>query len=148
MSVSGASKSLPQKNRPIWLNGQILSMCEILKFVSSSAVEAKLGALFLNTRQARIFRLALEELGHAQPPMAINCDNETAVDICNGTVKQQRSRSMEMQYSWVGDQIKNGVVAVKYVPGAKNMGDYMIKHSMTPNHVRIRPLYVHMPSSP
>ena len=58
----------PEKTKPIRLNGQILSLCEILKFVSSSAAEAKLGALFLNTKQARIIRLMLEELGHPQPP--------------------------------------------------------------------------------
>ena len=78
---------------------------------------------FLTTKQARIFRLALEELGHPQPPTPINCDNETAVGICNGTVKRQRLRLMEMRYFWVGDQVKNGVVNIQYAPGAKNMGD-------------------------
>ena len=138
---------LPQKNRLIRLNGQILSLCEILKFVSSSAAEAELGASFLNTKQARIFRLALEELGHTQPPTPINCDNETAVGICNGTVKRQRLRSMEMRYFWVGDQVKNGVVAVQYAPGVENMGDYMSRRFLTPHQVRVRPLYVHMPNS-
>jgi hypothetical protein len=75
------------------------------------------------TKQAHIFRLALEELGHLQPPTPINCDNKTAVGICNGTVKRQRSRLIEMRYFWVGDQVKNGVVNVQYAPGAKNMGD-------------------------
>ena len=139
---------LPRKHHPIRLNGQILSLCEILKFVSSSAAEAELGALFLNTKQARIFRLALEELGHPQPPTPINCDNETAVGICNGTVKRQRSRSMEMRYFWVGDQVKNGVVSVEWAPGAENMGDYTTKHFMSPHHTRVRQLYVHMPNSP
>ena len=31
----------PEKTKPIRLNGQILSLCEILKFVSSSAAEAE-----------------------------------------------------------------------------------------------------------
>jgi hypothetical protein len=80
---------IPKKTRPIRLNGQILLLCEILKFISSSAAEAELGALFLNTKQARVLRLTLQELGHPQPPTPINCDNETAVGIYNGTVKQQ-----------------------------------------------------------
>lgn len=52
---------LPEKNRPIRVSGQIFSLCEILKFVSSSAVEAEVGALFINTKQARIFCLAINE---------------------------------------------------------------------------------------
>jgi hypothetical protein len=80
--------------------------------------------------------------------MPINCDNKTAVGICNGTVKCQRSRSMEMRYFWVGDQVKNGVVNVQWAPGAKNMGDYTTKHFVSTHHTRVRPLYVHMPNSP
>ena len=102
----------------------------------------------MNTKQARIFRLALEELGHPQPPTPINCDNETAVGICNSMVKRQRLRSMEMRYFWVGDQVKNGVVSVQWAPGAENMGDYTTKHFTTPHHTRFRPLYIHMPNSP
>ena len=67
--------------------------------------------------------------------------------IFNGTVKRQRSRSLEMRYFWVGDQVKNGVVTVQYAPGAKNMGDYKTKHFMTPHHAHVRPLYVHMYNS-
>jgi hypothetical protein len=138
----------PEKTQPIRLNGQILSLCEILKFVSSSAAEAELGALFLNTKQARILRLTLDELGHPQPPTPINCDNETAVGICNGTVKRQRSRSMEMRYFWVSDQVDNGIVDVRWAPGAENMGDYLTKHFLAPHHRRVRPLYAHTPQSP
>ena len=102
----------------------------------------------MNVKQARIFRLVLDELWHTQPPTPTNCDNETVVGICNGTVKRQRSCSMEMQYFWVGDQVKNGVVAVQYAPGAENMGDYTTKHFLTPHHARVRPMYVHMGNSP
>ena len=103
---------LPHKNKLIWINGPILSLCEILKFVLSSAAEAELGVLFLNTKQARIFGLVLDKLGHTEPPTPIKGDNETVAGICNGTVKRQRSRSMEMQYFWVRDLVKNGVLVV------------------------------------
>jgi hypothetical protein len=36
-------------------------------FVIASAAEAELGELFLNCKQATIFRLTLEEMGHLQP---------------------------------------------------------------------------------
>ena len=38
----------PKDKHPIHLNGAISTLCHILKFVSASAVEAELGALFLN----------------------------------------------------------------------------------------------------
>ena len=80
--------SIPDKNKPILLNGAIHSLCQILKFVAASAAEAELGAFYLNMKQGRIIRLALEEMGHPQPPTPINCDNLTTTGIVNGTVKR------------------------------------------------------------
>ncbi len=75
---------------PIKLNGAFFTLCAILRFVVASAAEAKLGALFLNCKQATIFRLTLEEMGHPQPPTPILCYNSTVVGIANNTVKRQR----------------------------------------------------------
>jgi hypothetical protein len=76
---------------PIKLNGALFTLCAILRFVVASAAKAKLGALFLNCKQATIFRLKLEEMGHPQPLTPIHCNNSTAVSIANNTVKWQRS---------------------------------------------------------
>jgi hypothetical protein len=40
---------------PIKLNGAFFTLCAILRFVVASAAEAKIGALFLNFKQATIF---------------------------------------------------------------------------------------------
>ena len=77
----------PDDDRPIRLNGPILTLCTILKFVAESAAEAELGALFLNAKVAKIIRLTIEELGHPQPPTPIHCDNVTAAGLANNTVK-------------------------------------------------------------
>ena len=69
--------SIPDKSKSIKLNGAVHSLCQILKFVAASAAEAELGALYLNVKQGRIIRLALEEMGHPQPLTPINCDNLT-----------------------------------------------------------------------
>ena len=73
--------------KPIKLNRAFLHCVQFLRFVVASATEAELGALFLNCKQATIFRLMLEEMGHPQPPTPIHCDNSTAVGIANNTVK-------------------------------------------------------------
>ena len=94
--------------KPIKLNGAFFTLCAILRFVVASAAEAELGALFLNCKQATIFRLTLEEMGHPQPPTLVHCDNSTAVGIANNSVKKQRSRSMEMRFFWVADAVEAG----------------------------------------
>jgi hypothetical protein len=45
----------PDASKPIKLNGAFFTLCAILHFVVTSAAEAKLGALFLNCKQATIF---------------------------------------------------------------------------------------------
>jgi hypothetical protein len=45
-------------------NGVILTNATIIKAVMSLAAEAKLGALYLNTKEAVYLRQILEEIGH------------------------------------------------------------------------------------
>jgi hypothetical protein len=90
--------SLPRDGDPIKLNEAIHVSCTILKLVAASTAEAKLGALFLNAQEAKVFRLILAKLGHLQPPTPIHIDNTTTVGIVNNTIKRQQSRSMEMRY--------------------------------------------------
>ena len=80
--------SIPKDSCPIRLNGAIMTQCAILKCVAASAAEAELGTLFLNTMDARILRLTLEEMSHPQPPTPIHVNNTTAVGIVNNTIKR------------------------------------------------------------
>jgi hypothetical protein len=95
--------SIPQDRDPIKLNGAIHITCTIPKLVAASAVEVELGALFLNTQEAKVLRLILTELGHPQPPTPIHIYITTTVGIFNNTIKQQRSQAMEMRYFWLLD---------------------------------------------
>ena len=45
-------------------NGAVLNIAQIIKNVMSSAAEAKIGALFLNSRQAIPARSTLIKMGH------------------------------------------------------------------------------------
>ena len=97
--------SVPVNGRPIKLNGTIFIMCGILKFTVASAAEAELAALFVNAKEGKIIRMTLEEMGHKQLSTPMHCDNITATGIANDTVKKQRSRSMEMRFFWITDQV-------------------------------------------
>ena len=82
MAVKYFLGSVPQKDRPIALNGAIFVFCGILKIiVVASAAEAELGALLLNCKEGKVLRLTLEEMGHRQPPTPVHCDNLTATVI-------------------------------------------------------------------
>ncbi len=89
----------------------------------------------------------LEEMDHPQPPTPIHCDNSTAVGIVNNTVKQQRSRSMEMRFFWVADAVTQGKFDIKYYPGKEKLGDYKSKHHIGAHHTAVQTWYLHKPTS-
>jgi hypothetical protein len=80
--------TLPQ--RPIH------TITKIMQNVMSSAAEAEVGALFLNTKEGVPLRTALIEMGHPQQATPIQTDNSTAFGIIHNTVKQVRLKAMDM----------------------------------------------------
>ena len=130
------------------MNDAIYTFCGILKFVVASAAEVELGAPFLNCKEGKVIHLIFEELGHKQPPTPIHCDNKTAAGIANDAVKKQRSRSMEMRFFWITDQVKNGTFDVQWHPGQENLEDYFRKHFDGKHHQEIRPWYLYTSKSP
>jgi hypothetical protein len=113
--------------------------------VVASATEAELGALFMNIKDGVILRLILTELGHQQPPTPVHCDNQTATGIANDTVKKQCSRSMEMCFFWIGDQVKRQFFKVY---GQENLADYFTKHFHAKHHQAVRQWYLYAPGAP
>ena len=47
--------------------------------MAASAAETELGSLFLNEQETVNLRIALQELGHTQPPTPIHAGNTTAM---------------------------------------------------------------------
>ena len=79
-------------------NGAVHVLCQIMREVLSSAAEAELGALFHNGKEACPLRIALEKLGHPQPATPMATDNSTASGIVTDTVKQKRSKAIDMRF--------------------------------------------------
>ena len=139
---------LPQDHMPIQLNGAIHVISSYLKFVFASAAEAELGAVFVNSKEGKVISLILHELGHKQPATPIHCDNTTATGIANSTVKKQRSRSLEIRYFWIADQVQRNFFSVHWHPGQEILADYLSKHFPAIHHRRVRPYYIHENNSP
>ena len=138
----------PDPNDPMPpMNGAILVNANIIKHVMSSAAEAELGGLFFNMKDAVPIRVALEDMGHPQPPTPIVVDNSTASGIANKTVKQRRSKAMDMRFYWVQDRIEQRQFLVHWRKGAQNLADYFTKHHPARYHVEMRPVYLHVDST-
>ena len=140
-----SDKSNPDdKNAPPpKLNGAIHIVSTIMGNVMSSATEAEVGALFHNAQDACTLRTALEFLGHPQPPTPIQTDNSCAEGIINDTVKQKRSKAIDMRFYWVRDRVRQNQFKIYWRKGESNLADYFTKHHPTAHHRAMRPIYLH-----
>jgi hypothetical protein len=127
-------------------NGTIHTVCNILKNVMSSATEAEFAGLFHNAKEGAMIRHILEELGWPQPPTPIQTDNSCASGITNGTIRQRKSKAMDMRFYWIQDRVRQGQFLVYCQKGADNMGEYFTKHHPTTHHRQIRATHLHDPA--
>ncbi len=82
-------------------NGAVLNTSKILKAIMSSAAKAKLGALYINDREAIPMQHLLEEMGHKQPPTPIQTDNSTALGVVTNNIQPRRTKAMDMRFHWL-----------------------------------------------
>jgi hypothetical protein len=80
------------------INGSILNVASVIKSVVASATELEVGACFHNAQSGAPLRVTLTELGHTQPPTHLRTNNTIAFGILNETIKQKRSKAMDMPY--------------------------------------------------
>jgi hypothetical protein len=82
-------------------NGAVLNILQIIWAVMSSAVEAELGALFINAKTAVSMRQTLKELGHPQPPTPMQTDNKTAHDLLTNKIMPKALKAIDMCFHWL-----------------------------------------------
>ena len=99
----------------------------------------------MNAQEAIPIRQCLEDLGHPQGPTPINTDNATAHGIVNNTMKQKRSKAMDMRFYWMRDRIGQNQFKVQWRPGKNNLADYHTKHHTGQHHQTVRPIYLYDP---
>ena len=125
------------------LNGPVHVVSNILRNVMSSVAEAEVGALFHNGQEACPIRTALVEMGWPQPATPIQTDNSVAHGIANDSVKQRRSRAIDMRFYWIRDRVRQGQFRIHWQQGSDNLADYFTKHHAPAHHRQMRPLYLH-----
>jgi hypothetical protein len=123
-------------------NGPIHTICHKLKPVMASAAEAEVGGLFVNSQEAVPLRITLAKLGYTQPATPIKTDNSTASGIANNTLKQRKSRAMDMRFYWVRNQVAQNQFIIYWKAGSENLGDYFTKHFPASHHRLMRHTYL------
>jgi hypothetical protein len=114
----------------------------------SSAAEAEIGAVFINTKEGEVLRTSLEELGHHQPPTPLETDNTTATGYSNGTITRKRTKAIDMRFYWIKDRVKQAQFNVYWGPGYQNLADYFTQHHSPAHHRRMREIYIHASEQP
>jgi hypothetical protein len=130
------------------INGAIYALAKVIKNVMSSAAEAKVARLFMNAKELLPMQTTLNELGHTQPATPMQTDNSTACGITNKTVKQRRSKAIDVRFYWVRDRVQQGQFHIYWAPGSVNFGDYYTQHHSPAHHKRLRPIYLYTTTSP
>jgi hypothetical protein len=108
-----------------------------------------MAGLFCNAKDGVALRTTLFEMGHPQAATPIQTDNACAAGIVNDTVKQRRSKAMDMRFYWVKDRVNQGQFLVHWRKGADNLADYFTKHHSPAHHRLMRSRYLidlHKPS--
>ena len=136
-NIAPLPNSIPPPN-----NGAVHVHSSIISAVMPSATEAETGALFYNGKEAAMLRNSLRDMGHPQTATPIQTDNACAAGIANETVKQRRSKAMDMRFYWIRDRVRQGQFLIHWRKGTDNLADYFTKHHSPSHHRRMRQRYL------
>ena len=92
------------KKRGQLFNGLVYGLAKIIKAVMNAASKAECSGLYMNAQEAVPLQITLEELNWPPPPTPLQTDNNTASGIMNNTVKQKKSKTMDMRFYWLQHQ--------------------------------------------
>ena len=123
-------------------NGAVLNIAQIIKNVMTSAADAEIGALYINTRQAIPAKYQLEEMGHKQPPTPVQTDNTTALGFVTKDLNPKATKSTDMQHWFLRDKEDQQQFRYYWAAGKGNNADYQTKHFCSAHHQQIRPTFL------
>ena len=89
--------SKPQHS-PLPLNGPLFTLSKIMRNVMGSAAEVKIEAIYVNGPEYVPIHTTLAEMIHSLPPTLMQVDTSTAEGFANRTIKQKRSKAIEMLF--------------------------------------------------
>ena len=81
-------------------------------------------------------------MGHPQPATKIKTDNSTTDGFVNNTIKQNRSKAIDMRFYWLKDRQQQKQFSIYWVIDKNNFADYFTKHHSPFHHKAARPIYI------
>ena len=108
-----------------------------------SAAEAKIGAVYINGKEAVLICTFLLELGHPQPTTPIQVNNSTADGFTNDAIKKKLSKAIDMRFYWIRNLTSQGQFLIYRKPGITNLENYHTNHHSPAHHQLMRPTYLH-----
>lgn len=109
----------------------------IIPIVVCSATEAEYASLFLTGGHVTWIRTILQEMGFPQPSSpgtVLLTDNDCARGLACRTTKQRRSKTIDMRFHKVRNQVEQGILQVIRCPGPDNPADYLTKAHPAHHH--------------
>ena len=119
-------------------NGVVLNITQIIKTVMTSAAEAEIGAMFINSREAVPQQMTLVKMGHPQPRSPMQTDNSAAHAVVNNNVQPRVTKAMDMRFHWLRCKDAQGQLFYYWRPGNANLGKYWKKHHQGAHHKIMR----------
>jgi hypothetical protein len=87
-------------------------------------------------------------MGHPQPPTPLQTDNSTATGYSNDTIKQRRTRAMDVWFYWVKEIVKQGQFQVYWGPRYQDVANYFTKSHSPKHQERMLEMYIHKSARP
>ena len=123
-------------------NGPVHNIATIIRNVMTSAADAEIGALYINSRQVIPAIQFLEQMGHKQPPTPVQTDNTTALGFVTKKLQPKATKSTEMNYWFMRDRQDRKQFRYYWKPGKGNRSDYFTKHFCAAHHRQQRPTFL------
>jgi hypothetical protein len=139
-------RNIHDSNLPI--NGCIDSLSTIISTVVNAASEAEFAGQYEGGCHGTPLRSYCYDMGYPQPPTPIINDNAAAIGFANESLKQKRSRSNNMKWNWIQDQVRLNNFTVFQEAGPINKADAMTKILPPAVHTSRRPWYDSGPTIP
>jgi hypothetical protein len=125
-------------------NAPVCFLSVIIKTVVTSATATEYAAAFIVGQAAISIINTLTDLGYPQTETEIFCDNLCAVGIANNSFNLKRTKTIDMRYHWIRDQVKLRVFKITWKAGILNLADFFTKAHPVKHNLEIRWKYVLM----
>ena len=81
-------------------------------------------------------------MGHPQPATKIKTDNSTTDGFVNNTIKQNRSKAIDMRFYWLKDRQQQKQFSIYWDNVKNNFADFFTKHHSPSHHKAVRPINI------